>query len=98
MLTSHFGFVEQVETLLKTQSPSDQAQPSPVTTDVNIPMGDADSRDSGPAGEDTVFTHIPKPPHLNCGPQVQSEQSYSWEMIGLGLEEPLPTQDAINEL
>jgi hypothetical protein len=25
-------------------------------------------------------------------------ESGSWEMIGLGLEEPLPTQDAVNEL
>ena len=91
--------IEQVETLLKTQGPSEQTQPSPVTPDMNVPMGDAEPRDSGPKGEETVLTHIPKPMHLNCTTsQVQSEQSYSWEMIGLGLEEPLPTQDAINDL
>lgn len=26
------------------------------------------------------------------------EQSFSWEMIGLGLEEPMPTQEAVDEL
>ena len=33
-------------------------------------------------------------------PQVDLnlDQSFSWEMIGLGLEEPMPTQEAIDEL
>jgi len=26
------------------------------------------------------------------------DSNFSWEMIGLGLEEPMPTQDAIDEL
>lgn len=25
-------------------------------------------------------------------------EEFSWEMIGLGLEEPLPLQDTVNEL
>lgn len=29
---------------------------------------------------------------------LDSEHTFSWEMIGLGLEEPLPTQEAVNEL
>ena len=29
---------------------------------------------------------------------LENEQVFSWEMIGLGLEEPLPTQEAVNEL
>ena len=29
---------------------------------------------------------------------LDSDHSFSWEMIGLGLEEPLPTPEAINEL
>lgn len=29
---------------------------------------------------------------------LETEQAFSWEMIGLGLEEPLPTQEAVNEL
>jgi hypothetical protein len=27
-----------------------------------------------------------------------TDDAYSWEMIGLGLEEPLPQQDVIDEL
>lgn len=26
------------------------------------------------------------------------DQNFSWEMIGLGLEEPMPTQEAVDEL
>lgn len=26
------------------------------------------------------------------------DQSFSWEMIDLGLEEPMPTQEAVDEL
>ena len=29
---------------------------------------------------------------------VGIDDSFSWEMIGLGLEEPMPTQEAVNEL
>ena len=33
-------------------------------------------------------------------PQIDLDldQSFSWEMIGLGLEEPMPTQEAVDEL
>lgn len=29
---------------------------------------------------------------------LQLDQSFSWEMIGLGLEEPMPTPEAVDEL
>lgn len=29
---------------------------------------------------------------------TSNEEQFSWEMIGLGLDEPLPNQDVINEL
>lgn len=29
---------------------------------------------------------------------LDDENAFSWEMIGLGLEEPLPTQEAVDEL
>ena len=29
---------------------------------------------------------------------LDSQHAFSWEMIGLGLEEPLPTLEAVNEL
>ena len=30
--------------------------------------------------------------------ELNLDQSFSWEMIGLGLEEPMPTQEAVDEL
>lgn len=33
-------------------------------------------------------------PHID----LDLDQSFSWEMIGLGLEEPMPTQEAVDEL
>jgi len=58
-------------------------------------MGEVESRDSGPPGEESVLTHIPV---NNIKYGQPTPQQYSWEMIGLGLEEPLPTADATNEL
>lgn len=39
-------------------------------------------------------------PSVNIVPDIDLaiDENFSWEMIGLGLEEPLPTQDAIDEL
>lgn len=42
-------------------------------------------------------------PHTMLGntggdPGVAGEEPFPWEMIGLGLDEPLPTQDVVNEL
>lgn len=33
-----------------------------------------------------------------CMPGQSFTNEFQWEMIGLGLEEPLPTQDIIDEL
>ena len=39
-------------------------------------------------------------PSANMVPDIDLaiDENFSWEMIGLGLEEPLPTQDAVDEL
>ena len=39
-------------------------------------------------------------PPTNVIPDIDLaiDENFSWEMIGLGLEEPLPTQDAVDEL
>lgn len=39
-------------------------------------------------------------PDQDFVPQIDLnlDQSFSWEMIGLGLEEPMPTQEAVDEL
>jgi hypothetical protein len=51
--------------------------------------GDRHSADNG-------FTFIHEAPkNLDSNP---ASEPFPWEMIGLGLEEPLPTQDVINDL
>lgn len=34
----------------------------------------------------------------SCDPIANAEEPFPWEMIGLGLDEPLPLQDVVNEL
>jgi hypothetical protein len=77
--------------LLKTQDRPEQSQASPIRAEAgSSSIGNMPSDQSGPISEDPAISMtIPLPPR---------QQTYSWEMIGLGLEEPLPTQDAINEL
>ncbi|EPE31562.1 Zn2/Cys6 DNA-binding protein [Glarea lozoyensis ATCC 20868] len=111
-------YVEQVETLLKTQDPV----PSPKDNLVNAfgGMNGAASR-SIPAGDFAVNT----PPLVSVNPErwglngdspIQppmedinftadmnmsmgiDDSTFTWEMIGLGLEEPLPPQETIDEL
>lgn len=60
------------------------------------------SYDSMPTN-DPIMLPIMAPemmPDPDFVPQIdlQLDQSFSWEMIGLGLEEPMPTQEAVDEL
>ena len=60
--------------------------------------------DSMPTNDNTML------PNPNMAPMMMPDQEYvpqidlnldhsfSWEMIGLGLEEPMPTQEAVDEL
>jgi hypothetical protein len=105
--------VEQVETLLKTQEPSEKgpeiaktnftintANPSilqGVPNDFDIPNAQIDSDQWG-------FPASASPQHdlgfnagLNMGMPMDGA-TFTWEMIGLGLEEPLPPQETIDEL
>ncbi|OAA43023.1 binuclear zinc transcription factor [Beauveria brongniartii RCEF 3172] len=94
--------LKQVETLLKTQEPSQPAQSSSspakrppaaplptVAVDAEIDRWNytAESPRAAPAEE------------FNFSMPMNSDGSnFSWEMIGLGLEEPLPAQQTIDEL
>jgi len=110
------SFVEQVETLLKTQDPP------PVTTPEIIPTSFASGAGLGsiPAGDFGIanptagilgterwrYNGESPPQHLdNMGfPEGMDmgmgldDNTFTWEMIGLGLEEPLPPQDTVDEL
>lgn len=101
--------IEQVETLLKNQDGSDQgkegarpdtasayvantlSQGAPISNEFLTVQGDTHvRRESGGSGA-YPFQEFGGGNH-NSGPEV------SWEMIGLGLEEPLPPQDVMDEL
>jgi hypothetical protein len=99
-------FPAQVETLLKTHDPSDPVQVSnPIEgmTSSNysdIPgmtlLGEpADSlRQVMPSSDMTDLHMGSMMDNLGLAP----DQTFSWELISLGLEEPLPTQDVIDDM
>ncbi|RLM00469.1 hypothetical protein CFD26_107368 [Aspergillus turcosus] len=97
----------QVENLLKTQEPSaTQTQENrshiPVSNENEMTMlpdvpflaTDLSSSLSPPQPiiEHQALSQAYLPPGLNA------EGNFGWDMLGLGLEEPLPTQDVIDEL
>ena len=107
--SDHVRCAEQVETLLKTQDHNEQSRQQPDVSQ-NQPMDPL----LAPNSLDTGGQDIPQVIPTSIGstsqegytmmdtsgsaePSNESAQ-FSWEMIGLGLEEPLPSADVINEL
>jgi hypothetical protein len=99
-------FTAQVETLLKTQDPSDPVQASNLmqgmtsTNYSDIPgmtmlSEPAESLQQAMSNNDMTDPHIDSMmDNLGLAP----DQTFSWELISLGLEEPLPTQDIIDDM
>ncbi|EEH08043.1 binuclear zinc transcription factor [Histoplasma capsulatum G186AR] len=102
----------QVETLLKSQDSGDVFQKSPVPTDFN-PRPPASGSvvnsmtDVFPSSNPTenlrtvpldLFGDLNSTQINLPDDSITSGGGFSWEMIGLGLEEPLPAQDVIDEL
>lgn len=95
--------LKQVETLLGTQTPedaqvsansmSDTMQPDPFAESNNLSLGVAPV-DPAIAG---VYTD-PSMGNLMNDFGMNTEDEFCWDMIGLGLEEPLPSQEIINDL
>lgn len=96
----------QVETLLKDQDPPKSTAQAPTSfqgqtqntyqdgfgPSNTLPMADSMPQmysTSGASPQDPII-----PDSLNMG----LDEDFSWEMIGLGLDEPLPQQDIIDEL
>jgi hypothetical protein len=117
-----FSFIEQVETLLKTQDPAVTPAEVPPTT-FTAGQGGASGINLGsvPAGDFNISNpaigiventdrwrfngESPQPPlnDLGFGADMSmgmglDDNTFTWEMIGLGLEEPLPPQETIDEL
>jgi hypothetical protein len=91
---------EQVENLLGTQAPaegvqhsSDISQPTPFPEANNVPLADAPGEPlSMPGFSDPSLGNL-----MNDFGMGATEE-FSWDMIGLGLEEPLPSQDIIDDM
>ena len=62
------------------------------------------SYDALPTNEPIMLPMTDLGPEMMPGPAFVSQidlnldQTFSWEMIGLGLEEPMPMQEAVDEL
>ncbi len=97
----------------KTNSESDQHGVPEIAFVTGEPMGmQAGMQQSMPgASYDSMPTNDPVMiPITNMAPEMMPDpefipqmdlnldQSFSWEMIALGLEEPMPTQEAVDEL
>lgn len=82
----------QVETQLKTKAHSKASSNGPRTM---VSSSVESIRGNPPSESGSPIPPIPNQPTL---PMNLTYDQSSWEMIGLGLEEPLPTQEAIDEL
>ena len=62
------------------------------------------SYDAMPTIDPIILPMTDIAPDFMSGPEfvpqidLNLDESFSWEMIGLGLEEPMPTQEAVDEL
>ncbi|KAI5463029.1 fungal-specific transcription factor domain-containing protein [Mariannaea sp. PMI_226] len=106
--------LKQVETLLKTQDPpnasssnnqpkglSSMAMPGPPNLNMQTPsMGMTGDRDWNINSESPQTTNLEDFNfNANLGMGMNNVGgNFTWEMIGLGLEEPLPPQETIDEL
>lgn len=103
----------QVETQLKKDSGSPSAAPSTQSPAVPTNTGQSATSyiayDAGSMNVDMAMpmdgllstaNNFSASPTGNMIPDIDLaiDENFSWEMIGLGLEEPLPTQDAVDEL
>ena len=104
----------QVETQLKTKAQKtpvstesipqpkapEQSIPSPLAFTPNAMGVDLNSQEF----MDGIFRSTNNTQNISPGPSIMADvnlgidEPMSWEMIGLGLEEPLPMQEAIDDL
>ncbi|KAF2869815.1 fungal-specific transcription factor domain-containing protein [Massariosphaeria phaeospora] len=101
--------LQQVETLLKSQDPSDQSntasrqdtasayvaslQQALPNANEYLPVGD-----KAPGSFPESISPAPDTNQNGSNNGASAEGEYPWEMIGLGLDEPLPPQDVMNDL
>ncbi|PLB55143.1 hypothetical protein P170DRAFT_33222 [Aspergillus steynii IBT 23096] len=101
------GYVKQleVETLLKTQ---EGGAPLPQTNDFSAPAPSEltsvpeptvlPNGTSAPISPPEQTGNHPLPGQIYLPPPVRDSHNFAWDMISLGLEEPLPAREVIDEL
>lgn len=105
------GVAEQVETLLKSQDTPNQSKDAPCsdtasayvasTVHYTLPtMSEVNSVvDNGPLSiQDASMSGAIPLQQPSADDDTTGEAGLSWEMIGLGLEEPLPPSDVMDDL
>lgn len=103
-------FTEQVETLLKTQDVPDYSKDIPQQDSATAYVANTIQK-ALPGSND--YANDPEPttrPFMGANTSMSEsfqigganantgEPNFSWEMIGLGLEEPMPPQDVVDDL
>jgi hypothetical protein len=111
-LLTTISSIAQVETLLKGQEADPAPRispPEPHETSFNAPINEESILGLPDISGLANHVNVPIPPVTNDLGQSQPSQMLftgptsapndpSWDLISLGLEEPLPTQDVIDEL
>jgi hypothetical protein len=96
--------LQQVETLLKNQDPADQNKDAPRQDAASAYVASTLQQGlSGSVGEKGPLESISPAPdafqtNTTLANAPTAEGDFPWEMIGLGLDEPLPPQDVQNDL
>jgi hypothetical protein len=100
-----FGLcIEQVENLLGTQAPAEGPQhPGDTMTDLSQPASFPEPDNvslANASGEPLPMPDFTDPSMGNLMNDfgMGETDDFCWDMIGLGLEEPLPTQDIIDDM
>ncbi|KAG9186521.1 hypothetical protein G6011_09629 [Alternaria panax] len=96
--------LQQVETLLKTQDTADSSKEAPressasayVANTINQPLPNSREVPNGATNASRIAGASPFQNAGSTGNDAETEAS--WEMIGLGLEEPLPPQEIQDDL
>jgi hypothetical protein len=101
-----FLLIAQVETLLKTHDPSDTNESANSMSSAQLPTFPDVPVMTLP---NEPAECIPRLVHNAGGPDPQmdsmmdslglaADETFSWELISLGLDEPLPTREAIDDM
>ena len=107
--SNYTSLTEQVETLLGTQAPAGGGQDAAASeAQQNSSFAIPTNASLGAASSGPMQSMMPATDYADPGLQkmmddfgmtgMNTTDDYPWEMIGLGLEEPLPSQDIVDDM